>query len=211
MITLKKIAALHIEQVAGGDASKDVTLSYQVIIPRIRHLLNDFIKPLMLERYSDDDKTPPSNFIVNYQFNITNDPLGAYVDLTEHYLALPHNKGIHRVIHRVPSASMPGQYVDTECTPTMDAATNRNTRAGRYPTMKKYYPEGHRIRFQNIYAEPGQTNIAIVQQIVAAPDSYGENDALPLSPDMISQVLLKLLNFTAVAPQDKLNNQNSTQ
>lgn len=209
MMTLKKIASLFIEQQSGGDASKDSQLSYQVIVLRIRHLLNDFIKPLILERYNDDDRSSPSNFIVNYEFTIQNDALGAYVDLTEHYIALPYNKGVYRVIHRIPSGTMLGQYVDTECTPTLQASINRNTRAGRYPTHKKYYVEGQRIRFQNIYAEPGATNKAIVQQIVAAPDTYGENDALPLSPDMISSVLQKLLTFTYIAPQDKLNNQQS--
>lgn len=208
MITLKQIAALAIDQQSSGDASKDSHLSYQILIPRIRLLLNDFIKPLVFERYNDDDKSAVSNFIVSYEFTLTPDALGSYVDLTENYISLPHNRGVHRVIHRSPSLTMPGQFTENECFPTNSPAFNRNTRAGRYPTAKKYYVEGKRIRFQNISVEPDQTNKVIIQIITAAPDSYGENDLLPLSPDMVSQTLLKLNTFAYQVPVDKLNNAN---
>lgn len=210
MLTLKKIAALHIEQINGGDASKDSQSSYQIVIPRIRHILNDFIKPLINERYNDDDKTVPTNFLVTYDFTVQNDALGAYVDLTESYLSLPHNRGIKRAFQRMPVESQPGAFSEYELIPTEFPEFNRNTRAGRYPTHRKYYMEGLRLRLQNISAEPGQTNKVYVQQVVAAPDSFGENDPLPLSPEMISQVLLKLMAFVPPAPQDKINNQNPT-
>lgn len=207
MVSLKKIAALHIDQF-GGDASKDSQLSYQIIVPRIRHILNDFIKPLMIERYNEDDRTVPTNFIATYNFTVQNDSLGAYVDLTENYLALAHNKGIYRAFQRIPVQSQPGSFNEYELTPTQFPQINRNTRAGRYPTHRKYHMEGLRMRLQNIYAEPGQTNKVYVQQIVGAPDSFGENDNLPLSPEQVSQILIKLRNeFTFVMPQDKLNNQ----
>lgn len=206
MITLKQIAALAIDQQSSGDPAKDSRISYQVLIPRIRLLLNDFIKPMVFERYNDDDKSAVSNFIVSYELTLNPDTLGSFVDLSENYISLPHNRGVHRVIHRIPSLTMPGQYVDNECYPTTNASINRNTRAGRYPTNKKYYLEGKRIRFQNISIEPGQTNKAIVQIITAAPDIYGDNDLLPLSPDMVSQMLLKLNSFSYQVPQDKINN-----
>lgn len=206
MVTLKQIASLFIDQHSSGDVSKDSRLSYQILIPRIRLLLNDFIKPLVFERYNDDDRTAVSNFIVSYELTLTPDTLGSYVDLTENYISLPHNRGVHRVIHRTPSMAMPGQYVDNECYPTTSPSINRNTRSGRYPTNKKYYIEGKRIRFQNTSVEPGETNKAIIQIITAAPDVYGENDLLPLSPDMISSMLLKLNAFIYQVPQDKINN-----
>lgn len=208
MFTLKKIAALHLEQLQSGDAPKDSQLSYQIVIPRIRHILNDFIKPLMLEKYSDDDRSAITNFIVTYEFTVQNDALGAYVNLTENYISLPHGKGIHRAFQRIPVQSQPGAFTEFELTPTHFPQINRNTRAGRYPAHRKYYMEGLKMRLQNTYAEPGQTNKVFVQQIVGAPDSFGENDNLPLSPEMVSQVLQKLLTFTYVAPQDKLNNQS---
>lgn len=208
MITLKKIASLFIESHSAGDASKDSKLSYQILGPRIRHLLNDFIKPLILERYNDDDKTVPSNFIVMYEFDVVNDDLGAYVDLTEHYLSLPHNKGIRRAFQRLPKDSQPGSFDEFELIPTQFPEYNRGTRAGRYPTHRKYYMVGQRMRLQNIYAEPDQENKVFVEQVVGAPDTYGENDPLPLSPEMVSQILLKLPAFSYTTPQDKINNQN---
>jgi hypothetical protein len=206
--TLRKVAALHIDQISGGDQSKDSQLKYPMIIARIRHLLNDFIKPLIYEGYNDDSKIPPSNFIVNYEITVVNDVLGAYVDLPDFYLSLPHGRGIHRVIQRIPVGTMPGQFTETEIIPTQSPSINQNTRAGRYPTHKKYYVEGQRIRLQNIYADPGQTNKLIVQTICAAPDSIGENDILPISPEQVSQVLLKLNGFIYPVPLDKLNNDN---
>lgn len=209
MVTLKQIAALHIEQMSGGDQSKDSQLSYQVIIPRIRHILNDFIKPLMLERYNEDDKTPPSNFIVTYQLRIQTDELGAYVDLPDWYIALPHNKGIHRLMIRQPSGTMPGQYKETECHPTQFPQINQNTRAGKYPTAQPYDVQGQRIRLQRFSAEPDEEVNAIVQTVCGAPDSYKDNDNLPISPEMVSQILTKLLNFVYPVQQDKINNQIS--
>lgn len=195
------------EQMQAGDAPKDSQLSYQVIIPRIRLILNDFIKPLMFERYNDDDKTVPTNFIVTYELTVQNDSMGAYVTLSENYLSMAHNRGIKRAFQRIPSLSQPGQFIENDLIPTQFPELNRNTRAGRYPGQKKYHMEGLKMRLQNTYAEPGQTNKVFVQQIVGGPDSFGENDNLPLSPDMVSQVLQKLLTFTYIAPQDKLNNQ----
>lgn len=206
MITLKKIAALHIESQVAGDASKDSQLSYQIIVPRVRHLLNDFIKPLMLERYNDDDRTIPTNFLVQYEFTVQNDSLGAYVDLTESYLSLPHNKGIRRAFQRLPKQSQPGAFEEFELIPTQFPEYNRGTRAGRYPTHRKYYMVGQRLRLQNVYAEPGQTNKVFVEQLVGAPDTYGENDALPISPEMVSQILLKLQAFVYKTPSDQTNN-----
>lgn len=209
MITPRQIADLHIEQMSGGDQSKDSKLSYQMIIPRIRHLLNDFIKPLILERYNEDDRTPPTNFVVTHELLIQNDPLGAYVDIPDWYLSLPHNKGIHRVVVRQPSGTQPGTFEETECTPTQFPQLSRNTRAGRYPTLQIYYIEGQRLRLQNMSAEPGAETNVLVQIISGAPESVKDNDNLPLSPEMVSQILQKLLTFTFVVPQDKTNNQIS--
>lgn len=205
-LTLKKIAALYIDQQSGGDQSKDSQLKYQMVIQRIRLILNDFIKPLIYEGYNDDSRTTPSIFIVNYEIVATNDSLGAFIDLPDYYMALPNNRGIHRVIQRIPLKTMPGQFTETEFIPTQSASINRNTRAGRYPTHRKYYTEGLRIRFQNMFAEPGQTNKIILQTICGAPDSIGENDPLPISPEMSSQILIKLNQMSVpMMPFDKLN------
>lgn len=207
MITLKQIAALHIEQISGGDQSKDSKLSYQMIIPRIRHILNDFIKPLILEGYNEDDRTPPSNFIVTHELRIQNDSLGAYVDLPDWYLSLPHNRGIHRVVVRQPSGAQPGAFIETECVPTKHPQLS--TRVNKYPTLQMYSTEGQRMRFRSMFAEPDVETFAFIQAICGAPDTIKDDDNLPVSPEMISQILQKLLPFTPVVPQDKLNNQIS--
>jgi hypothetical protein len=208
MITLKKIAALHIEFASGGNQSKDSNLSYQDVIQRIRLYLNAYIKPLQIEKWNEDDRTPPANFLVNYEVNISNDTLGAYCDIPEYYLSMAHNKGVWRVIHRIPSSTQPGTYTDTEVTPTSNASINRNTRAGRYPTHRKYVLEGMRIRFQNIYAEPGATNKAILQLFVGAPDSIGDSVSLPIAPEIVDQILTRLKQDISPIPVDKLNNNN---
>lgn len=208
MITLQQIAALHIEQLSGGDKSKDSTLSYQIIIKRIRHSLANFVRPLIIERYNDDDRTVPTIFVVPYLLTLANDSLGSYVDLPDYYMSLPHNRGVKRVTLRIPSDTEPGEYSDNEVIPTEFPEINRNTRAGRYPTHKKYYMQGLRMRLQSVYNEPGKPlPVLIIETVCPAPDSVSDSVPLPISPDMVSLVLKELMTTVGVVAQDKLNNE----
>lgn len=203
--SLKQLASIHIEQWNAGTKSKDSQSKYQIVIPQIRVILGDLFMPLMYERYNEGDRTPPAMYINSFELTLSNSEKGAYVDLSEWFVDLPRDKGIWRVFQKLPDKGY------TEFIPTKHRSINLNTRAGRYPTHKKYWIEGRRIYLQNIFAEPGKFNKIEVQIICPAPATVGENDFLPISPTQANLILRKLLELNApqlLIPQDRLNDDN---
>lgn len=197
MITLKMIASTHIDRFSSGDRATDSELSYQQVVFNARSILNELLHVSYLEKWQEGDKSAITQCIASYELTLTNGPDCAQVTLPEFYINLPHNRGLHRIFQRAKKAK--GFPTMTEFTLMHQPSVSMKTRTARYPGMNTAYIEGNIVKFLNIWAEsPGTnpntpgTNVIIAQLIVAAPDTIGENDALPIMPELIPKVYDRL-------------------
>jgi len=192
-VTLKQLAATIIDRGVGGDKENKSEFTYQDVIFKLRTILNEILKPIYFEKWNENDRSAITQCIASYELTLTNDPDCAYILLPDFYMALPFNRGIHRIYQRAMKAS--GNPTGTEFVLSHNPAVNLKTRTARYAGINIAWVEGFKIKFYNLYAEPQGanpnvpgTNKVIVQLIVAAPDSIGENDPLPIMPEMIDKV-----------------------
>lgn len=198
MITLKQLAALYIEQRIGGDRSTDDEISYQDIIKRLRGVANRVLKVSYLEKLQDGDRSNIAMCIASYELTVQNDSDCAFVILPEFFINLAHNKGIDRIFQR--KRKKKGNPSETEFSLVHQPATALKTRTARYPGINICWQEGFKLKFYNMYAEPGQPNKIIVNLVVAAPDSIGENDPLPITAEMQDLILKAMLEVPIQIP-----------
>lgn len=203
MITLKQLAALHIDKWSGGAQPNDSQIYYRSTILKIRGFLNDILRITILNNKNDGDKGVPPQAIASYDLTVTRSGGVAKATLTENFLMLPHAAGMYRVF---PKDREQGGY---DFTYMANPGISSRTKAGNYPTKRYYWIVGRSMYFRGAYSEPTDVMVVVVQQIVAAPDSIGENDFLPISPDQQAEVLARLdQSMMPPVGADKTNNNN---
>lgn len=192
MITLRQIAAQHMDRFSGGDVKTSSELSYQEIIFQIRQIANQVLKVQYYEKWKEGDRSATTQCIATYELTLQNDTVDglAYVTLPEFYISLPYNRGVHRIFQR--ALKQGGEPTEKEFTLMHTPSTSLKTRTARYPGMNYCWIEGYKVKFYNIFAEPDKTNKLVTQVIVAAPDTVLENDALPIMPEIVPLILDRL-------------------
>lgn len=205
MITLKQIASQFIDRMSGGDRKASSELTYPDVIFKIRSILNELLAVSYFPKYQEGDRSAITQCIASYELTLTNDADCAFVTLPDFYLALPYNRGIHRVYQRAKKAK--GNPTGTEFTLSHNPSIGLKSRTARYAGINICWVEGLKVKFYNLYAEaPGSspnvpgTNVVILQIIVAAPDSIGETDPLPIMPEMIPKVYDRLAQMEMNPP-----------
>lgn len=195
MITLKQIAAMHMDRFAGGDRKTSSKLSYQEVVFNTRFICNELLKAEYFTKMQNGDRSNVLNCIAVYELPLQNDLVDgvAYVTLPEFYISLPYNRGVHRIFQRAKKIKGESQQSGiTEFTLVDQPAVSLRTRTLRYPGMNYCWIEGFKVKFFNMYAEADATNKVIAQLIVAAPDNIAETAALPIMPEIIPRVLDRL-------------------
>jgi hypothetical protein len=183
MITLRKIAYEFLKLEAGGDPGPDFPLTQAYAILLARQCLNALLKPEFYDNLNNEDRGALVMCIVPYEVSVSGEVGHQYIDLPEFYIRLPFNKGLHGIApieepthHFIPRNS-PGVTYNLPCA---DAELQQT-----------YYAEGKKIYFDK------EVDLAkvLLKLIVAAPDSIGENDSLPIYPEQ--QIpLLSLMRAT---------------
>lgn len=191
MDTLRQLAYTGIGRLQAGDRKTSSEYSVQDIIFKLRGLCNEAIKADYTWKYADNDKSAMTQCIATYELTLSNDPDTAYVTLPDFYLNLPHNRGVHRIFQR--ALHPEGDPTDIEFTLSHQPAIGLKTRTARYPGINVCWVEGRKIKFFNLYAEPDVTNVIIAQLIVAAPSTVGDDDPLPLPPELAAKILDRLV------------------
>lgn len=191
MISLRQISQTIIDRLSGGDRKTGSELSVQDIVFKVRGVCNELLKAEYITKYQENDRSSITHCIANFELTLNNDPDCAYVTLPEFYLSLPYNRGINRIFQRAMNAQ--GNPTDTEFAISHQPAIGLKTRTVRYPGINICWIENFKVKFYGIYAEPGTTNKVIVQLIVAGPDSVGEDDALPIMPEMIPRIIDRII------------------
>lgn len=203
MITLKQLAALHIDKLSGGMQGGDSQLYYRSTILKIRGLMNELLKIEVITGREAGDRNGPAQYIASYDLAVTMSGGVAKTTLPDFYLTLPFNGGIYRVF---PKDRRQGGF---DFKRTYNPGVSAKTDAGNYAGYKQYWAEGKDLYFRRAFTEPGEDMNVTVQIFVAAPDTVGESDQLPISPDQISEILRRLdLLAQPMLPQDKTNNAN---
>lgn len=203
MITLKQLAALHIDKWSGGMQGVDSNLHYRSTILKIRGLVNEILKIEVLHARNEGDRNGPAQYIASYDLTVEKTDGVAKATLPEFYIQMPYNAGIYRVF---PRNRRQGGF---DFVRTYNPGVSANTDAGNYAGHKNYWVEGKVIYFRKAFSEPDDNMDITVQLFVAAPDLIGENDLLPISPDQQMEILRRLdVLAQPIVPQDKLNNQS---
>lgn len=190
MITLRQIAVTHIDRFSGGDRKTGSELSIQDIVLKARGICNELLKTEYIGKMTEGDRSAITNCIATYQLTLLNDGQSAYVILPDFYLSLPYNRGVHRIFQYAKKAK--GEPTETDFTLAHFPAVNLKTRTARKPGLNMCWIEGYKLKFYKVYAEPDKTNTINVQLIVAAPDSIGEDDPLPIPPELVIRVYDRL-------------------
>lgn len=203
MITLKQIADLFLHDFSGGVPSKDSTLDRRDVIKKARGFLNTVLKPVVYEKLSEGDRSAITQAIYTYELSLQEDSTGQkYLAIPDSYMALVHNRGIHRIFSK---GNPYNDYVIQH-----HPGITGNLPHTKIKGVQFAYIEGMKVMMSKGCTAKKSDKI-ILQIINTAPDAIGENDALPMAPEHLSEVLrlLKQDYFPTVAiPADMTNNQN---
>jgi hypothetical protein len=198
MITLSQIAEQYIRDVSGGDQSKDSQVDRREVIVKIRQLMNQLLMGSYFQKWNEGDRSATTMYIASYELTINkSEDERYYVDLPEFYVSLPYNRGIHRVFRK--------GSPENGFTPQHNYSVSDRVNASRVNSIDYYYVEGLRVFLRGKHTVQKDGKI-VAQLIVAAPDSVGENDPLPIIPEHQSVILQALKQGYLPTKQDRLNN-----
>lgn len=205
MTTLRSLAFQFIDDITGSQTT-DSRLDERDVILKIRQILNEVMILSAIPRLKAGDGSAITQYISTYQLTINNDPLlnRAFVTLPEFYASLIYNKGIHRIFFQ--KDKIQDSYKDVVL--SHHPSIGNNQRAGNLANVYYAYVEGFNIYFRNLVVEPKENPVVVVQIIVAAPDSIGINDTLPIIPEQQSEVLKRLKMYYTPVPLDLVVNNN---
>jgi hypothetical protein len=203
-MTLRNIADLLLHDLSGGVPSKDSNLDRRDIIMKARAYMNAVIKPIYFEKKNEGDNSAITQAIYPYEVSLEEESgtKQKYLTIPDVYMALPHNKGIHRLhIKGNPYSDFTIQH-NPGISGTLPHTKLKN--------IQYCYIEGMKIKMG-----PGCTakkaDKLILQIINIAPDALGDNDPLPLMPEQLAELnrLLKADYAPLLqVPADMANNQS---
>jgi hypothetical protein len=205
MTTLRILANQFIDDISGQSKTADSRWDEREVVLKIRQLLNEVMILAYFGKYQEGDRSAITQYISTYKLPLQNDSdlNRAFVTLPEGYAALPYNRGIHRVFFKRDDEN----YKDVVI--SHNPSIGQNTKAGRVPDVVYGYLEGFNVFFRNLSVEPDDDPLTVVAQlIIAAPDTIGLNDPLPVVPEQVSEVMKRLMASYRPTPIDLAANGN---
>lgn len=205
MITLLQLAYQFIDDMSGGAQTSDSKLDERDVILKIRQIMNEIMVLKYFEKYQEGDRSAISLYISTYELTLEKDANRniTFVTIPEFYAQLPYNRGIHRAWLKQDSDE--GEFNDIVI--SHQPAVSSKLRAGNVPGIKYGYLEGFKLVLRNVQFDKTPQK-AFIQLIIAAPDSIGINDPLPVVPEQQSEIYKRLMAIYRPVPQDLTNNAN---
>ena len=200
-ITVRKLAQEIIRLESGGDRSNDSQLSEGYVMLMVRQASNKFLKNMIFENYSDDDRSTLPLMVVRYEVDTAGTSPNKYITLPDFYVHLPFNKGL-RGVALVEDPTNEG-------IPRHNPGVSRNLPcADLGPDEFSYYTEGSKVYFDDNF-DYGKV---LLKLVVASPDSITDDAFLPIYPEHQADLILMVRQMIANRPpQDKvLDNFDST-
>lgn len=197
MITLRKLSAEVIRLESGGDPSNDSQLSQAYIVLLLRQALNTLLAPKIFEKLGQDDRSGLHLLIVTYTVDVVGENDNKYSDLPEFYHSMLFNDGLH-----IAPVEDPTNYFIQRHNPGVSRGLPC---ADLDPEQYSFWTVGKRVYYDETFDFPK----VLMYLTVAAPDSVGIDDNLPIFPDMAIpaiQLVRQMLKDTP--PQDKILDNN---
>jgi hypothetical protein len=199
MITLRKLAALHISDMSGGDQSKDSQIDEREVMLKIRQLMSELLMLKIFEKYNDGDRSAVAQYIASYDVVVATESIYKYSEIPEFFITLPSNRGIHRVYEK--------DKPRKEFIPLENPAVTQDLESANIYKNSYYYVEGMRIYYTKL-SNPNAKKVTM-QLIIPAPDTIGKDDALPIIPEQQAQILRLLKEQEIRLPKDYINDSNN--
>lgn len=198
-ITLRKIAQEVIRLESGGDPSNDSRYSEAYVILMARQACNKFLQTKVFERMAVDDRSTPQLCIATYEVDVVGDFPNKYITLPDFYIHLPFNKGLHAIA--------PVEDPTNHMIPRHNPAVSRNLPcADLDPGQYSYWTKGNKVYFDGEEVDFGKV---IVDLVVAAPDNVAADDALPMYPENVYDVVMLVRQLLSNQPiQDRILDNN---
>lgn len=200
MITPNNIADLFISDFSGGDQSKDSPLDRREVVLKIRSYIIPLVKGEYYNKWNEGDKSAISSIIASYELSLAKDDTSQlYLTIPEFYMTLPYNKGVHRL------------YIKGN--PYNDFYLMHNPGiSGNLPHTKIKNEQSCYIEGNKIKMGPGCTakkaDKIVLQLLVPAPDSVGDDEALPILQEHVHEIMKMLRADFVPIPNDMANDNN---
>jgi len=187
MTTINQEVELIIRRLSGGDVPDDSPYDPDYIAKEYRDAMREDLKLEILQRRQghQDDKISVGLFVATYVVDVLIDDVSkrAYIGVSENFLSLKHNRGIHDVVPVKPEAKHLQQSMVQVANPQVSAHLPIGDVEGIY----MYYLEGMRIFFVRDIKRDKIFKV-FLKLIVPAPDSIGNNDPLPVLPENVARI-----------------------
>lgn len=202
MITLRKLSAEIRRLESGGDVSQDSQLSEAYVVLLVRQALNMLLHAKLFDRLNDEepDRATPQLIIATYTVTVLGDSPNKYIVLPEFFQNQRFNKGL--VV--APVEDPTNHFIQRQ-----NPGVSRNLPCAELEEdQNSFWLKGKNIYFD----EPFDLAAVLVDMPVAAPDSVGIDDVLPIYPEMEFQVIGAVRQMLQNQPiQDKLLDGNADQ
>lgn len=204
-ITKRMLAYEAIKLKYGGNEPNDSTLDTRDVMLMVTQILNEKVKKNFFENYKMDSDGVDGQYVSAFpSIAVTkdNDRSEYYSVLPSIYVALPNGRGVKQV------SQMKNQRDIFIIRSNGNKGIYSPLAAGYLEGRIGCYPEGRKIWYDSDMQKKN-VNAVLIKLVVAAPDSIGEDDFLPMDAAEANSVVKEVFALLmSRQPQDKLNNNN---
>ena len=201
-ITIRKIAALVRKEVVGGNPGNDINVTERQVMLKVRMQINESLQVQVLNKRLTGNKGTIRSFVYTFP-SIEVDKSGkseyATAILPEIPVDLPFELGIHEICREEdPYSPLPR---------LLNHGVSKYTFANRYEGMAGWFNEGTKLV---IYPKDKVGKKIIPKLLGGGFDAIGDDDALPVTPEMVPSIVSKVKNELLNVPiHDEINDGNS--
>lgn len=202
MMTLNKIGDLLLHEFSGGVPARDSGLDRRDLVLKARNYFSLALKPIIFEKKNEGDTSAVSQAIYQYELTLEDNGTEKWVTIPDVYMALPHNKGVHRVYTK---GNPYDDYVIQHhpgITSNLPHMKLQNVQYGNIRGLKVIFGKGCTAK---------KATRIIVEIINPLVDVIGADDPIPAPPEIVAEVISRLrAEFAPLlqVPADMANNQN---
>lgn len=206
MVTLKEFSWEIIRILSGGQQSKDTEYDVRYVSELIRTAMNEVIPMEVIRKRSlADDRTAIRMYIASYpNIKIQYDDATnrSYANIPEFYQSMVYGKGVYGV-----------SFMDKPYDPMIpqhNPEVSSRISAGSLQGKVGYSVEGYKIWWNKKMGGKGKDAIQVlIRLVVAAPDTIGLDDNLPIIPEQKALIQDRVLQWIRQEGiQDKIADEN---
>lgn len=198
MVTVRMLAQEVHRLESGGPPSMDSPFDMGYTMRLVRQAANTFLGPMILANLGQDDRGSLPLLIVGYQVDVQGEDTHRHLTLPDFFIQLPFNRGLKGIA--------PIEEPTSEFIPRLTPGVSHNLPCADAEQEMTYWQEGLTVYFDK------EIELAklLVKLVVVAPDSIGDDQPLPLYPEMQFPIIALVRQMYSNRPlQDKLLDGNA--